>query len=70
MELKKVQHTSSCRRRRRRRRKKKKKKKKREAERSTQNSPQYFETKNWKQNKTKQSKTKSFVVLKSIYPFH
>jgi hypothetical protein len=41
-ESKKVQH----RRRRRRRR--------REAERSTRNSPQYFETKNWKQNKTKQ----------------
>jgi hypothetical protein len=43
----------------------------REAERSTRNSPQYFETKNCKQNKTKQNKkqNKSFVVLKSIYPF-
>jgi hypothetical protein len=40
----------------------------RKAETSTRNSPQYFETKNWKQNKTKQNK--SFVVLKSIYPFH
>jgi len=60
MELKKVQHMSSCRRRRRRRKKKKKKKKRREVQRSTRNSPQYFETKNWKQNK---NKTKQKVLL-------